>query len=120
VITEPCLDVKGQGRRRPMPGRLACDGEPMPCIHPGECAGCGACEPACPAEAIFSEDDVRGQRAQVSTENARFSGHPGRPAAPPRPARCPMTPATSPATSPAGDGAAARPTAAHHAAPRSR
>ena len=78
VITAPCLDVKGQGLRRPMPGRLACEGEPMPCIHPGECVGRGACEPACPAEAIFSEDDVPGQRAQFSTDNARFSG-PARP-----------------------------------------
>ena len=64
-----------------MPGRLACEGEPMPCIHPGECAGCGAREPACPAEATFGEDDVPGQRAQFSTENARFSGQPGSPGA---------------------------------------
>lgn len=27
-------------------------------IHPGECVDCNACEPACPWEAIFPEDDV--------------------------------------------------------------
>lgn len=79
LIIEPCLDVKGQGLRRPTPGRLACEGEPMPCTHPGECVGCGAREPACPAEAISSDDDVPGQRAQFTAENARVL----RPARPP-------------------------------------
>jgi ferredoxin len=27
-------------------------------IDPNECIDCGACEPACPVTAIFSEDDV--------------------------------------------------------------
>lgn len=27
-------------------------------IHPDECIDCGACEPACPVEAIFAEEDV--------------------------------------------------------------
>ena len=27
-------------------------------IHPDECTDCGACEPECPVEAIFMEDDV--------------------------------------------------------------
>src|SRR5688572_32020310 len=27
-------------------------------IHPDECVDCGACEPACPVEAIFYEDDT--------------------------------------------------------------
>ena len=27
-------------------------------IHPGECVDCNACEPACPWEAIFPEDEV--------------------------------------------------------------
>jgi ferredoxin len=27
-------------------------------IHPDECVDCGACEPVCPTEAIFYEDDV--------------------------------------------------------------
>jgi Fe-S-cluster-containing hydrogenase component 2 len=43
---------------------------PVDCIHddgdedaqlyidPAECIDCGACEPACPVTAIFSEDDV--------------------------------------------------------------
>jgi ferredoxin len=27
-------------------------------IHPDECIDCGACEPECPVEAIFPEDEV--------------------------------------------------------------
>ena len=84
VITEPCLGAKGQGRRRRVPGRLACEGEPMPCIHPGECVDCGAREPVCPVEAISCEDDVPGQWAQFTAENARFSGQPGSPGGAPK------------------------------------
>lgn len=27
-------------------------------IHPDECVDCGACEPVCPVEAIYYEDDT--------------------------------------------------------------
>ena len=27
-------------------------------IHPEECIDCGACEPECPVEAIFAEEDL--------------------------------------------------------------
>ena len=45
----------------------------------GECADRGACEPVCPAGAIVCEDDVPGQWAQFTGENAKFSGQPGSP-----------------------------------------
>jgi NAD-dependent dihydropyrimidine dehydrogenase PreA subunit len=61
VIAEPCVDVIDQ----------ACvDVCPVDCIHfdegvdrklyidPDECIDCGACEPECPVEAIFAEEDV--------------------------------------------------------------
>ena len=61
VIAEPCVDVMDQ----------ACvDVCPVDCIHfeegkdrmlyiePDECIDCGACEPECPVEAIFTEEDV--------------------------------------------------------------
>jgi len=35
-------------------------------IHPDECVDCGACEPVCPVEAIFYENDVPGQWAQFT------------------------------------------------------
>jgi len=66
IITEPCVGVKD----------AACvDVCPVDCIHPtkdepefekadmlyidpAECIDCGACEPACPVEAIFEEEAV--------------------------------------------------------------
>jgi hypothetical protein len=47
--------------------------------HYGECVDRGACEPVRPAEAIFCEDDVPGQWAQFTGENAKFSGQLGSP-----------------------------------------
>src|SRR6266851_5521267 len=61
------------------PAGCICEGERMLCIHPGDGAGCGACGPACPAGAIFCEDDVPGQWARFTAENAKFSGQPGSP-----------------------------------------
>lgn len=34
------------------------DHKAMLYIHPEECIDCGACEPECPVEAIFPEDEV--------------------------------------------------------------
>ena len=61
VIAEPCVDVIDK----------ACvDVCPVDCIHgdegvdrklyinPQECIDCGACEPECPVEAIFPEDEL--------------------------------------------------------------
>ena len=61
VITEACINTKDKS---------CVDVCPVDCIHddgdedrmlyidPDECIDCGACEPACPVSAIFSEDDV--------------------------------------------------------------
>ncbi len=40
-------------------------------IHPDECVDCGACEPVCPVEAIFYEDDVPEQWSHY-TDQRRF------------------------------------------------
>ena len=33
------------------------EGENMLVIHPDECIDCGVCEPECPVEAIFSDNE---------------------------------------------------------------
>ena len=60
-ITQPCVDVMDQS---------CVDVCPVDCIHfeegvdrmlyidPDECIDCGACEPACPVNAIYAEDDL--------------------------------------------------------------
>ena len=59
VIAEPCIDVMDKS---------CVDVCPVDCIHvdaagdrklyidPDECIDCGACEPECPVNAIFSAD----------------------------------------------------------------
>src|SRR3954447_16790215 len=41
-------------------------------IHPDECVDCGACEPVCPVEAIFYEDDVPEQWKEYYKANVEF------------------------------------------------
>lgn len=39
-------------------------------IHPDECIDCGACEPACPVEAIFAVEDLPEGKAEWEQVNA--------------------------------------------------
>jgi NAD-dependent dihydropyrimidine dehydrogenase PreA subunit len=41
-------------------------------INPAECIDCGACEPACPVEAIFEEDAVPEAQKQYTAINAAY------------------------------------------------
>ena len=80
VITEPCVDVKDAS---------CVDVCPVDCIHPteseagfaevnmlyinpDECIDCGACEPACPVNAIYEESAVPEQWRQYIKINADF------------------------------------------------
>ena len=62
IIAEPCVDVKDKACVEVCP--VDCihpiDGEGvnMLYIDPDECIDCGACEPECPVEAIFAEEDL--------------------------------------------------------------
>lgn len=79
VVAEPCINTKD----------AACiDVCPVDCIHPRKdeddygaanqvfidpeiCIDCGACEPACPVQAIFAEGDVPAQWAHYTEVNRR-------------------------------------------------
>jgi NAD-dependent dihydropyrimidine dehydrogenase PreA subunit len=59
---------------RPTPGTT-----PLPnqlFINPDACIGCSACEPACPWEAIFDEDNVPAAFADDVALNAITAGRP--------------------------------------------
>lgn len=43
-------------------------------IHPEECIDCGACEPACPVQAIFPEDEVPEKWEGYIKKNAEYFG----------------------------------------------
>jgi NAD-dependent dihydropyrimidine dehydrogenase PreA subunit len=84
VITEPCVDVLDRACIEECPVDCIYAGRGMLYIHPGECVDCGACEPVCPVEAIFYEDDVpsewsayiRANAELLSTTSDRRAAHP--------------------------------------------
>ena len=45
-------------------------------IHPDECVDCGACEPVCPVEAIYYEDDLPPELTAYLADNAAFFAEP--------------------------------------------
>ena len=75
VITETCVDVKDKACVDVCP--VDCihptdgESEPMLYIDPDECIDCGACEPECPVEAIFAEEDMpedQGRFVEINTK----------------------------------------------------
>ncbi len=58
IIAEPCIDVLDRACVEVCPVDCIYEGERMLYIHPEECIDCGACEPECPVNAIFPEEDV--------------------------------------------------------------
>ena len=66
VITEPCIGTKDASCVDVCPvdcihpRKDEADFDPVPQLYidPDECIDCGACEPECPVNAIFPQDDV--------------------------------------------------------------
>ena len=58
VIAQPCVDVKDKACVDECPVDCIYEGVRSLYINPNECVDCGACEPVCPVEAIFYEDDL--------------------------------------------------------------
>jgi NAD-dependent dihydropyrimidine dehydrogenase PreA subunit len=72
IIAEPCVDVLDKACIEECPVDCIYEGNRMLYIHPDECVDCGACEPVCPVEAIFYEDDVPEQWKDYTTANYEF------------------------------------------------
>lgn len=80
VIAEPCIDVKDKACIDECPVDCIYEGPRICYIDPNECVDCGACEPVCPVEAIFFEDDVPSDWKwfqEVSKEFFEVHGDPG-------------------------------------------
>ena len=72
VIALPCVDVLDRACIEECPVDCIYEGERMLYIHPDECVDCGACEPVCPVEAIYYEDDVPDQWKDYYKVNVDF------------------------------------------------
>ncbi len=58
VVAEPCIKCKYTDCVAVCPVDCFYEGKNMLVISPDECIDCGACEPECPVNAIFEEDDL--------------------------------------------------------------
>jgi len=76
VIGEPCIDVMDRACVDACPVDCIYEGGRSLYIHPDECVDCGACEPVCPVEAIYYEDDLPARWKVYTEDNARFFTEP--------------------------------------------
>jgi NAD-dependent dihydropyrimidine dehydrogenase PreA subunit len=72
VIALPCVDLKDRACVDECPVDCIYEGGRSLYIHPEECIDCGACEPVCPVEAIFYEDDLPEQWKDYQAANEGF------------------------------------------------
>jgi NAD-dependent dihydropyrimidine dehydrogenase PreA subunit len=79
TIAEPCVDVKDKACIEECPVDCIYEGVRSLYIHPDECVDCGACEPVCPVEAIFYEDDVPPSWKAFTKDNKDFFNDLGSP-----------------------------------------
>ena len=73
IITEPCIGTKDASCVEVCPVDCIYEAGEQYLIHPDECIDCALCEPECPAEAIFSEDELPEEQAQFLELNAELS-----------------------------------------------
>jgi NAD-dependent dihydropyrimidine dehydrogenase PreA subunit len=76
VIGEACIDVMDRACVEECPVDCIYEGGRSLYIHPDECVDCGACEPVCPVEAIYYEDDLPDNWKIYIEDNARFFAEP--------------------------------------------
>ncbi len=58
IVTESCIECKHTDCVEVCPVDCFYEGENFLVINPDECIDCGLCEPECPVDAIFSEDEL--------------------------------------------------------------
>ncbi len=72
VIAEPCVGVKDKSCVAVCPVDCIHEGGEQLFIDPNECIDCGLCEPECPVDAIFMEDELPEQWKSYVSKNAEF------------------------------------------------
>lgn len=72
VIAQPCIDIANRAGVDECSVDCIYEGQRALYIHPDECVDCGACEPLCPVEASYHEDDVPQQWEPFTTDDVEF------------------------------------------------
>lgn len=73
VVTDNCIQCKYTDCVEVCPVDCFYEGPNFLVINPDECIDCALCEPECPAEAIFEEDDVPVDQKHFIQLNAELS-----------------------------------------------
>ena len=73
VVTENCIKCKYTDCVEVCPVDCFHEGPNFLVIDPDECIDCTLCEPECPAEAIFSEDDLPDNQSEFLEINEELS-----------------------------------------------
>jgi len=73
VVTDACIKCKYMDCVEVCPVDCFYEGENMLVINPSECIDCGVCEPECPAEAIFSEEELPAAQQDFKQLNAELA-----------------------------------------------
>ncbi|NQY26910.1 MAG: ferredoxin family protein [Piscirickettsiaceae bacterium] len=73
VVTENCIKCKYTDCVDVCPVDCFHEGPNFLVIDPEECIDCTLCEPECPAEAIFSEDDLPENQSEFLQINEELS-----------------------------------------------
>ena len=72
VVAEPCIKCKFTDCVSVCPVDCFYEGKDTLVIHPDECINCGACEPECPVEAIYAEDDLPDDQLKYIEVNTKY------------------------------------------------
>ncbi|HKT32463.1 MAG TPA: ferredoxin FdxA [Gammaproteobacteria bacterium] len=72
VVTENCIKCKYTDCVEVCPVDCFHEGPNMLVIDPDECIDCTLCEPECPINAIYSEDDLPEDQRQFKALNAEL------------------------------------------------
>ncbi len=73
VVTDNCIKCKYTDCVEVCPVDCFHVGPNFLVIDPEECIDCTLCEPECPAEAIYAEDDLPGDQAHFTELNAELT-----------------------------------------------
>ena len=73
VVTENCIKCKFTDCVDVCPVDCFHEGPEFLVIDPNECIDCTLCEPECPANAIFAEDDVPDDQKHFISVNAELA-----------------------------------------------
>ncbi len=73
VVGENCIKCKLTDCVEVCPVDCFYEGPNMLVIHPDECIDCALCEPECPVDAIYSEDELPGDQVEFLVLNQELA-----------------------------------------------